>query len=75
MMGRGLVHPVDLHHPANPPSHPELLKLLADEIAARSSTSRAFLRELALTKAYQQAIDLPAEIGRSRQSSPPSSPS
>src|SRR5262249_52873990 len=33
MMGRGLVHPVDLHHPANPPSHPELLRLLGREIA------------------------------------------
>src|SRR5690606_38409051 len=23
MMGRGLVHPLDLHHSENPPSHPE----------------------------------------------------
>ena len=61
MMGRGLVHPVDLHHPSNPPSQPELLKLLADEIVARNFNARDFLRELALTKAYQQAIDLPEE--------------
>src|SRR5205085_1850825 len=25
MMGRGLIHPVDLDHSGNPPSHPELL--------------------------------------------------
>ena len=25
MMGRGLVHPLNLHHAGNPPSHPELL--------------------------------------------------
>ena len=28
MMGRGLVHPLDLTHPANPPVQPELLTLL-----------------------------------------------
>ena len=28
MMGRGLVHPVDLHHSGNPAAHPELLDLL-----------------------------------------------
>ena len=31
LMGRGLVHPLDLHHTDNPPSHPELLDLLAKE--------------------------------------------
>jgi uncharacterized protein DUF1549/uncharacterized protein DUF1553 len=61
MMGRGLVHPVDLHHPANPPSHPGLMKLLGDELVALRFDARAFLRELALTKAYQCAIDLPKE--------------
>ncbi len=60
MMGRGLVHPVDLHHPSNPPSHPELLNLLADELVATRFNVRTFLREIALTKVYQQAIDLPA---------------
>jgi hypothetical protein len=60
MMGRGLVHPIDLHHPSNPPSHPALLKLLADEIVVRNFNAREFLRELALTKVYQQAIDSPA---------------
>ena len=61
MMGRGLVHPVDLHHPANPPSQPESVRLLGDEIVALNFNVKAFLRELALTKAYQRAIDLPAE--------------
>ena len=63
MMGRGLVHPVDLHHPSNPPSHPALLKLLADEIVVRNFNVRDFLRELALTKVYQQAIDSPGDAG------------
>ena len=60
MMGRGLVHPVDLHHPSNPPSHPELLNLLADELVATGFNARSFVREIALTKVYQQAIDFPA---------------
>ncbi len=62
LMGRGLVHPVDLHHSANPPSHPEVLELLANEIAVVKFDLRKMLRELALTKAYQRAIDVPAEI-------------
>ncbi|AGA24504.1 DUF1549 domain-containing protein [Singulisphaera acidiphila] len=61
LMGRGLVHPLDLHHPANPPSHPELMALLADELVARNYDTKAFLRELALTRTYQRAIDLPAD--------------
>ena len=61
MMGRGLVHPVDLHHPDNPPSQPELLNLLAEDIVARRFNAREFLRELALTRAYQQAIDMPED--------------
>ncbi len=34
MMGRGLVHPVDLHHAENPPADAELLDLLAREFVA-----------------------------------------
>ena len=59
MMGRGLVHPVDLHHPDNPPAHPDVLKLLADELAALKFDSKVFLRELALSKTYQRAGELP----------------
>jgi Protein of unknown function (DUF1553) len=59
MMGRGLIHPVELDHPNNPPSHPELLTLLADQFAAMKFDSRAFLRELALSQAYQRGSVLP----------------
>lgn len=59
MMGRGLVHPLDLSHPGNPPSHPALLKMLGDELAAMHFDARAFLREIALTRVYQRSIDLP----------------
>lgn len=55
LMGRGLVHPMDLHHSANPPSHPELLALLEAEFAAGGYDIQRFLRELALTQAYQRS--------------------
>jgi hypothetical protein len=59
MFGRGLVHPVDLHHPENPPTHPELLALLADEMVCLKYDIRAFMRELALTRVYQQSLQVP----------------
>jgi hypothetical protein len=62
MMGRGLVHPLDMNHPANPPSHPELLAMLGQEIAALQFDVKPFLRELALTSVYQSAIDLPVQV-------------
>lgn len=59
MMGRGLVHPLDLHHADNPPSHPELLALLADEFAAMDYDMKSFLREIALTRTYGRSSEPP----------------
>ena len=55
MMGRGLVHPLDLHHAGNPPSHPELLNLLAKEFTAHQFDIKWLLTELANTKVYQRS--------------------
>jgi hypothetical protein len=66
MMGRGLVHPLDMDHSANPPSHPELLTLLADEFVAMNFDIRAFLRELALSKTYQRSSALPPGVAEAR---------
>ena len=60
MMGHGIVDPVDYHHPDNPPSHPQLLTLLASEIVAMQYDVRAFLKQLALSRTYQRSIDFPA---------------
>lgn len=60
MMGRGLVHPLDMDHPGNPPTHPELLNLLGERIAAMNFDIKAFLRELALSQTYQRASEPPA---------------
>ncbi len=60
VMGRGLVHPLDLHHSRNLASHPELLKLLADEFAEHKFDIKWFIGELALTKTYQRSSVVPA---------------
>ena len=57
MLGRGLVHPVDLSHEANPPSNPELLDLLANEMVALRFDIKAFLHELALSRIYQRTSE------------------
>lgn len=62
MMGRGLVHPVDLHHSGNPPTHPALLALLGEQFAALGYDIRAFVRELALTQVYQRGLDSPGDL-------------
>ena len=62
MMGRGLVHPVELHHGDNPPSHPQLLETLTDALPKLGYDMKAFLRELALSDAYQRKFALPDDL-------------
>jgi len=52
MMGRGLVHPLDLEHGDNPPSHPELLNALGSKMVANKFQYKPFLKEIALSKTY-----------------------
>jgi len=59
MVGRGLVHPLDFHYAANPPSHPRLLTLLAEELESGRFHVRPLLRGLALTRAYQRSCEAP----------------
>lgn len=69
MMGRGLVHPLDLHHSDNPPSHPELLDALADGFIAHGFDVKWLLREIALSQSYQRSSLLPE--GVELQDAPP----
>ncbi len=62
MMGRGLVHPLDLHHAGNPPSHPELLSVLAKEFSAHQFDIKWLLTEIANTKVYQRSSKV--EMGK-----------
>lgn len=60
LFGRGLVHPLDLHHPGNPPAHPALLEALERWLAEHRYDIRSFLREIALSETYQRASVLPS---------------
>lgn len=60
MLGRGIVHPVDLDHAGNPPSHPELLDRLATEFAEHEFDVKWLLREIALSRTYQRSSEPPA---------------
>jgi hypothetical protein len=59
MMGRGLVHPLDMDHSHNPPSHRELLAALTEEFLATKFDMRAMVRELALSETYQRSSEAP----------------
>lgn len=61
LMGRGLVHPLDLQHAGNPPSHPEVLDLLAAEFVAHQFDLRWLTLELMKTRTYQRSSVLPAD--------------
>ncbi|MGY8771326.1 MAG: DUF1549 domain-containing protein [Pirellulales bacterium] len=65
MMGRGLVHPLDFHHSENPPSHPKLMTLLANEFGNHKFDIKWFLRELALTRTYGRSSIQPNVSGTS----------
>ncbi len=69
LLGRGLVHPVEYDHAANPPSHPKLLDLLAEELAARKYDVKALVREIAVSKTYQRSSALPKGVDEVPESS------
>lgn len=62
MLGRPLAGPVDELNSANPAAYPALLDLLATEFAASGYDTRAFVRELALTRVYGRSFELPPAI-------------
>lgn len=52
--GRGLVNPLDQMFADNPPSHPELLQLLADEFAASGFDLKHLIRCICNSQTYQR---------------------
>ncbi len=60
MMGRGLAHPLDMQHSANPATESRLLAMLADELVAVKFDVKQLLRELALTQTYQRRSEMPS---------------
>ena len=61
MLGHGIIYPLDLDHSGNPPSHPELLDLLADQLISHQFDIQWLLREIALTETYQRGGLLPKD--------------
>lgn len=60
LFGRGLVHPIDLIHPDNPPAHPEVLDRVARDFRAHGCDIKHTLRELMLTKTYARSCEVPS---------------
>jgi len=52
-MGQGIVHPVDDFSDSNPASHPEVLQLLADQLAAHDFDLQFLVRTITRTRVYQ----------------------
>lgn len=66
LLGRGIVHPLDVHHADNPPSHPKLLEKLTEEFIAHEFDLKWLIREITLSKTYQRSSqwngeDIPSE--------------
>jgi hypothetical protein len=61
LMGRGLVHPLDMIHTDNPPSHPQLLETLSQTFVASGYDVKQLLREIMLSDAYQRSSLQPAD--------------
>lgn len=57
MMGRGLIHPIEFDHKANPPSHPELMDKLTDELIGHKFDIRWLLKEIAMSRTYQRSSE------------------
>ncbi len=61
LLGRGLVHPVDKMDSAHPPSHPELLELLAKDFADNGYNIKRLVRAIVLSRPYQLDSRRPAQ--------------
>ena len=55
VMGRGLVEPIDDFRLTNPPSHPELLEALADDLVTSRFDLRHLVRTIMNSRTYQLA--------------------
>ena len=62
VLGRGIVHPVEFDHDANPPSHPELLQALTEEFGARKYDVKALVKEIVSSQTYQRSSEFPKGV-------------
>ena len=64
--GRGIVDPVDDFRLTNPPTHPELLKALAEDFRAHGHDSKHLIRLIVQSRTYQLS-SVPNETNRDDQ--------
>ena len=74
MLGRGIVHPLDMIHPDNPAASPVLLRQLGERFAAMHFDMKSFLREIALSDVYQRPFDLSDDVVQTLQAATVSVP-
>ena len=55
LLGRGIVDPVDDFRDTNPPSHPKLLEMLAEEFAKTGYKLKPLIKRIVNSKSYQLA--------------------
>jgi hypothetical protein len=67
LMGRGIVHPVDDMRDLNPPSHPGLLALLANEFVAANFDVKHVFRSICRSQAYQRTSRPPTGLDETAQ--------
>ncbi len=60
-LGRGIVHPPDMHHPENPAVSPELLDTLMTGLKENGFRMKPVIRAIVLSQAYARPFDLPAD--------------
>jgi hypothetical protein len=60
-LGRGLVHPLDQMHSANPPSVPGVLEWLADDLSAHGYDLDRLVAGIVSSRVYQLSSTKPAE--------------
>lgn len=61
MLGTGLVSPLDQMHSGNPPSHPELLEWLANDLMIHGYDLRRLIHGIALSEAYARSSEWTSE--------------
>lgn len=57
LLGTGLVDPLDQMHSGNPPSHPELLEWLANDLASHGYDLRRLIQGIVLSEAYARSSE------------------
>lgn len=57
LLGTGLVDPLDQMHSGNPPSHPELLDWLANDLVSHGYDLRRLIQGIALSEVYARSSE------------------